>query len=221
MLAELDGVRLFYRQSGVGDPVVLLHGNGEDSGIFDALAEKLRRHFAVFAIDSRNHGQSQRTEDISYEAMAGDSLLFIKKLDLGPVFLAGFSDGAIVALMMAMRQPEAIRKMVLMGPNMSPDDLTGEAIELIARQASEPDGRLARMLLREPHLTPGDLAKIKVPALLVFGENDIFKPGTAAAMAKALPRSALKIMPGHDHQSYVAGQDVMYQDMASFFGLRA
>ncbi|MDR1110575.1 MAG: alpha/beta hydrolase [Deltaproteobacteria bacterium] len=218
MLVDIDGVSLFYKQSGSGDPLLLLHGNSEDSGIFDVISEKLRGHFSVLALDSRNHGKSQRTEDISYGAMAGDVVGFIRKLDLGQVFVVGFSDGAIIALMVAMGHPGLIRRMVLLGPNMSPDDLTDEAREFIQGLAEEHDSRLFRMILSEPNLLPADLARIDTPSLLVFGQNDLFKPGTAAAMAQALPNSTLKIMPGHDHLSYVVGQDIMFPDIMSFFG---
>ena len=49
-------VTLHYEQSGSGRPLILLHGNGESSAIFDAAIPLLAERFTVYAIDSRGHG---------------------------------------------------------------------------------------------------------------------------------------------------------------------
>jgi pimeloyl-ACP methyl ester carboxylesterase len=63
MIIQVNGTALFYEKSGAGSPVILLHGNGEDHHIFDALAAKLESGFTVYSVDSRNHGQSEKTDD--------------------------------------------------------------------------------------------------------------------------------------------------------------
>jgi pimeloyl-ACP methyl ester carboxylesterase len=217
MFIEVDGVRLHYKHVGSGDPLILLHGNSEDHTIFDPLSVKLKDYFSVYAIDSRNHGQSQEIEEIKYEFMASDTFKFIKALGLQPAYVVGFSDGAIIALMVAMERPEAIKKMVLMGPNFSPDDLNEESVAFIKQLIEKTDSRLLKMIFEEPHLDPERLAKIDIPSLVVYGQNDLFKPETATAMASALKNSRLMVIDGHDHQSYVVNNDLMFHDILAFF----
>ena len=85
MNIKVNGITLEYSKEGTGEPLILLHGNGEDHHIFDKLAEKLKEKFTVYAIDSRNHGKSSMTDDYSYETMAEDIFSFINALELGRI----------------------------------------------------------------------------------------------------------------------------------------
>ncbi len=78
MEINVNNITLNYLVKGNGNPLILLHGNGEDLQIFDKLVSKLEKQFTVYAIDSRNHGGSTRTEDFTYEAMAEDIHQFIE-----------------------------------------------------------------------------------------------------------------------------------------------
>ena len=72
MIAKINGISLFCERLGNGAPLILLHGNGEDHNIFRVLINKLVQNFTVYAIDSRNHGQSEQTDDYSYATMTED-----------------------------------------------------------------------------------------------------------------------------------------------------
>ena len=60
MFIHVNGVHLFYEKQGTGKPLILLHGNEEDHRIFDEAIELLKKHYTVYAVDSRGHGQSAR-----------------------------------------------------------------------------------------------------------------------------------------------------------------
>ena len=53
-------IRLFYREQGDGEPLVLLHGNGESGAYFKHQIPVFSRHYHVFAVDTRGHGQTPR-----------------------------------------------------------------------------------------------------------------------------------------------------------------
>lgn len=91
-----DQLRLYYQRRGSGPVIVLLHGNGEDHTIFANLIEQLAPLYTVIAVDSRDHGQSSRTNRLSYDAMTADLAALITGLELEQPILLGFSDGAIV-----------------------------------------------------------------------------------------------------------------------------
>lgn len=217
MEISVNGVRLFYEAAGAGEPLLLLHGNGEDHHIWDPLAARLSEGFAVYAIDSRNHGQSEMTKDYAYETMAADVYAFIQTLSLGPVWLAGFSDGAILGLLLAMKHPEALRKMALLGPNLRPEDFTAESLLQLRAEYERTGDPLLQLMLTQPRIDLEDVRRISVPALVVAGENDIFRPETFTALAEALPEATLRVLPGQDHESYVAGTDSLYPLLMEFF----
>jgi len=137
MIIRVNNIDLFYEKSGNGKPLILLHGNGEDHHIFDKISEKLRQDYTLYAIDSRNHGQSVKTNDYSYDTMAEDIYCFIRELDLEKVHIIGFSDGAIISLILAMKHSEILDKMALLGVNLKPDDFTDESYQFIKETYEE------------------------------------------------------------------------------------
>ncbi|MDR1535090.1 MAG: alpha/beta hydrolase [Planctomycetota bacterium] len=218
MEAQVNGVTLHYEVAGAGRaPMLLLHGNGEDHHIFDKIIPKLSSRFTVYAIDSRNHGLSQKTDVYSYQTMADDIYVFIEALHLGEVGVIGFSDGAIVGLILALSHGRVIRKMALLGLNLQPGDFRDECRQYIEETYAKTRDPLFKMMMEQPSIALDEIRSISIPTLLVAAENDIYKPDTFTKIAAALPNAELKIMTGHDHGSYIMGQDLMYDDFIRFF----
>jgi pimeloyl-ACP methyl ester carboxylesterase len=215
--AEVNAIELFYEKCGKGSPLLLLHGNGEDCHIFDELSARLKDDFTVYRIDSRNHGLSSKTGVYSYDVMAEDIYCFIKKLKLAPAGVLGFSDGAIVTLLLALKHREAISKMAVLGANLKPQDFTEESLGFINDTYGKTKNPLYKLMLEQPDIELDGLKAVKTPALVIGAENDIFKPETFANIAAALENSELMIMKGHEHDSYIAHNDVLYPDIVRFF----
>lgn len=78
MELHVNGVKLYYRVSGHGPAVILVHGNGEDHSVFDETAAPLSCDYTVYALDSRGHGKSTAVETLGYQNMADDVASFIK-----------------------------------------------------------------------------------------------------------------------------------------------
>ncbi|NMF25297.1 alpha/beta hydrolase [Olsenella umbonata] len=105
------------------DPLLMLHGNGEEHGIFgqviDAVCASGR---PVVAVDSRAQGKSTRgTTELTYELLADDALAALAALGFGKAHLLGFSDGAIEALVIARDHPELALSLLCIGANLTPD----------------------------------------------------------------------------------------------------
>ncbi|MDR2612240.1 MAG: alpha/beta hydrolase [Deltaproteobacteria bacterium] len=217
MFAIANSISIAYEKSGAGPPLVLLHGCTEDRHIFDRLVPGLTPRFTVYAVDSRNHGESGKSADFHYATMADDLLALIDCLGLAPAYVLGFSDGAIVSLMASMKHPESIRKQILLGVNLRPADLTEEGTaflkDLLDRTG---DPRLA-IPLQEPDIRLEDAARVAVPTLVAGGENDIIRPESFRELAAVLPNAELLILSGHDHVSYVVDQDILLPDILRFF----
>ena len=112
---RVNGIRLAYRRFGApqSPPVLLLHGLGETSAGWDRISSALAVNRAVYAMDLRGHGQSDRADAYSMEGMRDDVLGFLTLLQLPPVELIGHSMGGIVAYLVAQEWPNAISKLVL------------------------------------------------------------------------------------------------------------
>ncbi|OCG07557.1 hypothetical protein A9G13_04805 [Gilliamella sp. wkB178] len=214
----VNGVNLHYQKTGVGEPLILLHGNGEDHQIFSPLISKLQSNYTIYAVDSRNHGRSDKTGVYDYSVMADDVEALIKKLHLKSVNIIGFSDGAIIALLLALRCQEMIKKMALLGVNLKPSDFTQKSYEYLQQHYARTKDPLFKMMLEQPNIEISSLTKVTIPTLIIGAENDIYHQEMFSQIAENIPNSQLKIIAGHDHGSYIVNNDMLYPDLDVFFG---
>lgn len=220
MDVKVNNVTIHYEKSGAGEPLLLLHGNGEDHHIFDTLVAKLERHYTIYAIDSRNHGKSEQTGDYSYQSMATDMFAFIQAVGEEKVSWLGFSDGAIVGLMMAIENQKVFDKLILLGVNLKPGDFKEKAFNSIVKKYEETGDPLLKLMLNEPDIELNDVRNVETPTLIVSAEKEFFKPETYTDLAAAMPNAILKIIPNHKHETYITNNDLLYPDIVDFLSAR-
>ena len=202
MFAQVNGMRLFYEQSGMGRPLILLHGNAEDHGIFDEAVDVLKERYTCYALDSRGHGRSTACHELHYQDMADDVCAFIEELDLDNVIVYGFSDGAIIALL-AAQQDDRIKDLIISGANLSPADLKPwirGSMHLC--NVIHKDDKIA-LMLREPHIMDENLKNIQARTLVLAGSSDVVSAKETAHIAKMIPHAEMRILAGEGHGSYV------------------
>jgi pimeloyl-ACP methyl ester carboxylesterase len=217
-VAELPGVAMWYDERGQGDPCVLLHpgGAGVDSRALGPTVDGLAEFFRCYTPEQRAHGRTPDTEaPASYELMAGDTIDFIEQVIGQPVHLMGCSDGAVVALMVARRRPDLVRRLVF-GTGVFHRDgwdagvLDGEPPEFLRESYGElsPDGighygvvvaKLAAMHAHEPALAEADLRQIAVRTLIMVADDDEVRFEHAVAMYRNMPDAELAVVPGTSH----------------------
>lgn len=217
MEIKVNNITLNYIKEGNGNPLILLHGNGEDSQIFDKLIDKLKQQFTVYAIDSRNHGGSTKTEDYTYEIMAEDIRQFIYQLDLKQVSIVGFSDGAIIGLLLALKYHQIFEKMVLLGVNLKPTDFKSYIYDSIVEEYEKTKDPLFKMMLEQPNIELEELRNVTIPTLVIAAEDDLYHEDSFQNIVDTMPNAELKIIKGHDHGSYVINSDVLYPYLEEFF----
>jgi len=203
MFINLGEVNLFYEKTGLGEPLILLHGNGEDHQTFSHTIKKLSQVYTVFAVDSRNHGQSTMTNQFHYETMATDIELMIEKLKLDNVTLVGFSDGGILCLIMASKQPLWLKKIIVMGANLYPNGVKAKVNDETKKDYERSGNPYLKMMLDEPMITNKMLHQISVPAVVVAGSNDVIMKRHTKKIANHIKNSKLIILNGETHESYV------------------
>lgn len=209
---------IYYDEKGTGRPIVLLHGNGEAHTLFTLLFEALAEDYHVIAPDSPGHGLSAPTLNYSYEPMAREIASFLKAKLEEPCLIVGFSDGGILSFYLARFIPDLIAGIMPLGANIFPEGLTEEGLREIRENYALTGDPLLRLLLEEPKLTPEDLAKIRIPALVVAGEHDLIAEPHTRLIARSLPNAELLILEGETHASYVAHTDRLAPLIRAFAG---
>jgi len=209
-----DGISLYYEVYGVGDPLLLVHGNGGSIGSLSAQIAYFRERYRVIAMDSRDHGRSGDSPDkLTYEKMADDLAALLDHLNTGPVYVLGWSDGANEALILAFRHPAKVRKVAAMAAslNTSEDAIRPEFIALVksmvasapAADEETPAGRrrlkVRTMLIDQPDIPLESLGAITVPTLVMAGDHDIVRDEHTVAIFQHIPNSQLAIFPNATH----------------------
>lgn len=216
MYIQLNSQVICYEKTGEGTPVILIHGNKEDHHIFDELVEIMSREHTVYAMDSRGHGESATPKEYHYSDMADDVINLIDALDIISPALVGYSDGGIVALLVAIRASNKISRIVCCGANLSPAGIHHKDLREIKKDYKRDNDPRTLMMLVEPDIDTSELQRISVPALVIAGEKDCIKERETNRIASNIKNSQLLILPGEDHSSYIEHTDKIYNYIYRF-----
>lgn len=203
MYIDTGKIKLFYEKTGHGTPLIMLHGNGEDHTIFNKAISILKKHYTVYAIDSRNHGKSDTAGELHYKDMADDIYDFITILNIKKPIIYGFSDGGIIALILAVKHQDILSRIIVSGVNTKPDGL--KAIHRLTYKISYffTKSKRIKMMLTEPNITDDMLKKIKIPTVITAGSNDMIRQRHLKHIADCIENSTFTIFKGELHGSYV------------------
>ena len=207
----MSDIQLHYIEQGQGQPLILLHGNGEEHGYFEHQIDHFSKAYRVIALDTRGHGQSPRGEKpFTIKQFAEDLKDFMDEKNIEKAILLGFSDGGNIALTFALKYPERIEKMIVDGANLFPSGVKPFyqwPIEIgyrIAKMFSKKSGKAKRnaemlgLTVNEPHIEPSELAKLTMPVLVIAGTKDMIKESHTRLIYKSLPDAQMNILEG-DH----------------------
>ncbi len=228
---KLKDVDLYYETYGTGEPLLLLHGNSQMIYAYMKQIPHFEKKYKVIAVDTRGQGKSKdfSTGPLSYDLFAEDMKQLLDSLHIKKVNIIGWSDGGNTGLIMAVKYPQYVNKLAIMGANLFP---TTEALpEMVWTQlrtgitqlqtrtdeASKMQVRLFTMLLNEPHLTFADIKKIKAPTLVMAGETDMILESHTRAIAANIPKSQLVIFKGASHYAPVEIVREFNETISKFF----
>ncbi|NJL26660.1 MAG: alpha/beta hydrolase [Thermoanaerobaculia bacterium] len=226
--APVNGISMYYEIHGgrAGVPLVLLHGGGSTIEVtFRRILPIFARNRTVIAVEEQGHGRTtDRPAPFAFETSADDvaALLEYLKVDKADVF--GFSNGASVALQVAIRHPQRIRKLVFASAMTRRDGVQPQLWDFIdqadfsnmpqplkdAFLRVNPDPRQLRAMhdkdaARMKGFTdvPDDVVRsIRAPTLIVVGDHDIVKPEHALELSRQIAGARLLILPG-GHGDYL------------------
>jgi len=237
--ANVNDIKVYYEIYGAGEPLLLLHGNSGSIENFLYQIPELSKHFKVNAVDSRAQGRSTDSDkEITYALMASDMSELIDKLNLGSVYVVGWSDGGNVGLELAFGHPQKVKKLVTFGANYThenwmapPDSVVMDANDprilkttpLLKKYKEGKDKlspvvskKLSDLTEKYPNLTVEQLKQIKVPVLVVVGDRDLINLDQTISLFTSLPHSQLFIVPGASHVVPLEQPELINSEVTKF-----
>lgn len=204
-------IKINYEEKGQGQPLILLHGNGENHAYFSSQLESYSKYFRVIAPDTRGHGQSPRGEaPFTIRQFAKDLKCFLDEMNIEKAHILGFSDGANIAMIFAMEYPQMVDKLILNGGNLNGRGVK-PAVQLpiilgykIAMRAAVKDEKalanaeMLGLMVNDPNIDSRRLCRIKAPTLVIAGNRDMIKQSHTKLIASSIPDARLSIIKG-DH----------------------
>jgi pimeloyl-ACP methyl ester carboxylesterase len=237
---EHNGARIWYATYGSGSPVILLHGGLGHSGNWGYQVPALvSSGYRAVLIDSRGHGHSTRdARPLMYELMASDVSAVMDALHLEKAGMVGWSDGATIALILAMKAPTRVAGVFFFACNMDPsgvkqimepnpilDRCLGRHAKDYAQLSATPGQfttfaeAVSLMMKTQPNYSAHDLAKIGVPVAIVHSEHDEFiKREHADYLARVIPNAESVNLPGVSHFAPLQRPEQFNMAMLAFLG---
>lgn len=223
---KVNGLQMYYEVYGQGKPLVLLHGGGSTiQTSFGRIIPRLATSRQVIGVELQAHGRTgDRDSDISFKQDADDVAALLGELGIAKADFFGFSNGGTTALLIAVRHPGLVNKIIaasaLCKRNGAPDefwdfmmrarleDMPRPYKDAYASIAPDP-GRLrimhdkcARRMQTFTDIPDEQLQAIKAPVLIIAGDRDVMTPEHAVAMHRLITHSNLAIIPG-GHGDYI------------------
>lgn len=233
--APVNGIRMYYEIHGRRDgvPLVLLHGGGSTIEVtFRRVLPSFARGRKVIAVEEQGHGRTtDRDAPVSFETSADDVVALLRHLKIAKADFFGFSNGASVALQVAIRHPDLVRKLVFASSITKRDGASPRFWEYMkhAEFSNMPQPLKDAFLRVNPDETklrtmhdkdaermrrftdvPDSLvASVRAPTLIVLGDRDVPTPAHGVELTHLIPGARLLVLPG-GHGDYI-GEQVMTQ----------
>ncbi len=243
--APVNGIGMYYEVHGRRDgvPLVLIHGGGSTIEVtFGRVLPVFAGTRRVIALEEQGHGRTtDRDAPFTFERSADDVAALLRYLEVEKADIFGFSNGASVALQVAIRHPQLVRKLIFASSITKRDGAQPQLWEFIKNadfsDMPQPlkdaflrvnpdvqklktmhDKDAARMQTFED--VPESLVRsVRVPTLILLGDRDIVKPEHAIELTRVISDARLLILPG-GHGDYL-GEVVMTQEETGYPELTA
>jgi pimeloyl-ACP methyl ester carboxylesterase len=207
---DVNGVSLYYETYGEGEPLLMIHGNGNSMGGFIGNVPELAKHYKVVLVDCRGRGAStyNKNVELTFDLQIEDLKQFLDKLNIQKTNIIGWSDGGILGLLIAIKHPERVNKLVSMAANIFPDgcvdldDMKKVRDDLIKDNKDNKNDLaidLYNLDIKYPNLEYKDLGVIKSKTLIMAGDHDEIKNEHTVKIFEAIPGAQLAVVPNSTH----------------------
>ncbi|WP_415324896.1 alpha/beta fold hydrolase [Chryseobacterium sp. MMS23-Vi53] len=228
--ADVNGIKMYYETYGEGEPLLMLHGNGQSISAFMNQVDDFSKKYKVIIVDCRERGKStyDKTKELTFDIQVEDLKKFLDQQNIKKVKILGWSDGGILAILMALKYPDLIDKIACSGANIFPEGLKDDEIkdlkETLARLIKENKDHkndvyidLYNLDLKYPNLKYEDLKAIQCPSLIMAGDKDVIKTEHTVKIAESIPKGQLAIIPNSSHSVVVEKPELFNSLVMDFF----
>lgn len=204
-------IELYYIEKGTGEPLILLHGNGENHEYFMHQINYFSKAYRVIAIDTRGHGKSPRGEaPFTIRQFAEDLHDFMRAHQIEKANILGFSDGGNIAMVFALRYPECVKKLILNGANLDakgvkpsvqiPITVGYKIASAFAKKdkKAKANAEMLGLMVNDPNVSSRELGGLTARTLVIAGTKDMIKNSHTRFIADSLPDAELVFIEG-DH----------------------
>ena len=216
---NVDGHQVYsYEWDNNGEAVLLLHGGLSQTSHWDQnMLPAIEDQFHVFGYDRTANGfTGDREGSLHFDYQVKEAIAYLETVVTEPAHLIGYSDGGIIALLVAIKRPDLVRSVVTLGANfhhsgtlplpdfdgvVSPEDqaeynqTSPDAPETLAEKIV----RMMAIWRSEPNLTSKDLHNIECPVLVMAGDDDVIAHTHTIELFENIPLGQLAILPGTSH----------------------
>ncbi len=232
---DIRGFKMYCEVYGKGEPLLLIHGNGGSINNFVYQIPYLSKRYKVIIADSRAQGKSaDKSDSLTYEMMADDYAALLSAMHIDSAYVVGWSDGGINGLLLAIRHPEKVKKLVITGANLQPDSsaVQTDVLQRVTKSYKHfvemfNEGRhktaldsavfkYKKLMSEQPHIALKDLQKITVPTLVIGGDHDVIRPEHEVLIFKNIPNAYLWILPNSGHSTPVVYAKEFNQKIVEF-----
>jgi pimeloyl-ACP methyl ester carboxylesterase len=245
--AEVNGINLYHEVYGQGEPLVLIHGGLTTIGEMEGWVQALAKTRQVIAVEMQGHGRTADTDrPMSFATMGDDIAALLNYLEIPRADLVGHSFGGASAIRAGIRHPDKVRRLVVISSPYARSGWYPEAqkgMSQISASMAEnmmqtPTGKLSKQwpepqrfphfldkmgkMMTEDYDWSAEIAKLVIPVLLVFADNDsvsqkhiaeffallgggVKEPGW---LNTQLSKSRLAVVPGYSHYNFIASAEV-------------
>ena len=203
-------IKHYFIEKGQGEPLILLHGNGENCGYFVGQIEVFAQYYHVYALDTRGHGKTPRGDaSFTIRQFADDLRDFMDEHGIGKAHILGFSDGGNIAMIFAMKYPERVNRLILNGANLDANGIKRSVqipieigywfAKLFANKSPEAKlhAETLGLMVNDPDVKPMELSKIQAKTLVIAGTRDMVKEDHTRLLASYIPDVQLVILDGN------------------------
>jgi pimeloyl-ACP methyl ester carboxylesterase len=245
--ADVNGISLYHEIYGDGEPLVFIHGGLTTIGEVQRWVQPLAKTHKVIAVEMQGHGHTTDTDrPMSFDVMANDIAALLEHLEIPKADIAGHSFGGACAMRMAIQHPGTVRRLVVISAPYArslwyPEVAEGMAqvgAPMAGHMMQTPTGKLSTewpdpqrfptfldklgKLMSEHYDWSAHIAKLPMPVLLIFADNDsIPQKGIAEFFAllgggvkepgwmnTRLSKSRLAVVPGYSHYNFISSPEV-------------
>ena len=209
---DIRGIRIYVEVYGQGEPLLLIHGNGNTIRNISPLIYDFQNKYKVIAVDCRNYGKSiDKGDSLSDEMIADDLSELLIQMNHNSINILGLSSGANSALWLAAKYPNLVKKAAIDGANLTTSAETiGEywnihhknlldSISNIQNKTEKDKIELKNIKREYNNMTFEDLHKIQAPTMIISGDYDIIKPSHSVKIFENIKKSYLYIQPSSGH----------------------